>query len=132
MKHCCEDDRIIETDSKHKKNRTLLKRVLFIQVTMCLIAIACGISGHSSVALADSVDFLSHVFLLAMSLYATGHGVRWIGRASLLKGISMTVIGFSVLLDALQWGNAAHAPSAHALGIVGVLGLLSNMATFSI
>ena len=132
MKHCCEDDRIIETDSKHQANRTMLKKVLFIQLTMCLIAIVCGLSGHSTVALADSVDFLSHVFLLTMSLYASGHGVRWIGRASLLKGISMTVIGFSVLVDAIQWGDSAHAPSAHALGIVGVLGLLSNMATFSL
>jgi len=132
MKHCCEDDHMIEPDPTDIQGRRSLKIVLLMQVVMCIITWVSGWISHSTVVLADGVDFLSHVFLLTLSLYATGHGVRWIGRASLIKGITMSGIGLSVLIDAIRAIHSDPAPAAHTLGMIGILGIATNLATFSL
>ena len=130
--HCCNDDHLFQPDPRDSEQRKVLKISLGIHGTMFLIAGIGGLVAHSTVILAESVDFLSHVFLLAFSLFAAGHGVRWVARASLFKGLTMLVIGASVLVDAARQLVGSHPPAAETIGVIGALGIAANLVSMTL
>ncbi len=95
--NCCHDDHLLESEPGNQGQRRILKGVLAIHTTMFLVSAIGGWLAGSTVFLAESVDFLSHVLLLALSLFAAGHGIRWMAWASLFKGLTMFLVGGSVL-----------------------------------
>jgi Co/Zn/Cd efflux system component len=130
--NCCHDDHLLEPDPRDKDQRRILKVVLAIHSVMFIASAVGGWLAGSTVIMAESVDFLSHVFLLALSLFAAHHGSRWIARASLGKGITMFLVGASVLVDAAKRLAEGGAPHAETIGAIGVLGIIANLASMAL
>lgn len=129
---CCNDDHLIEPDPRDQGQRNTLKWVLGIHTSMFVVTALTGWFAGSTVVMAESVDFLSHIFLLFLSLFAAHHGTRWIARASLVKGATMFLVGSTVLLDALKRTANGIPPNPEAIGMIGVLGVSANLATMAL
>lgn len=130
--HCCDEVHHLGENPPNHRQKKILRIVLAIHVSMFLITLSSGLISGSSVIMADSADFLGHIFLLSLSLYATSHGKRWLGWASLIKGATMLVASVSVLVDAFHRWKLGTPPSAAAIGLVGALGVLANLTTLAL
>lgn len=130
--HCCNEDQVLESKPGNQVQRKLLFQVLCIHAAMCVITLGGGLYARSTVVMAESVDFLSHVFLIGLSLYATTRGSQWIARASLAKGLTMLGIGISVVIDGLHRLKTGEMPSAEAIGVIGALGFAAHFATLAL
>jgi len=128
MKNCCHDDQLLEASPTDLQQSKTLWIVLWIQIFVFLITFIGGIYAESAALLAESIDFLSHVFLVGMSIYALKRGEdRWVGRVSFIKGAVMLIVAISVILETYHQWTEHDLPSAHAMGLVSIVALVSNI-----
>ena len=108
------------------------RKVLFItlglNLAMFLIESIAGILSDSSGLLADSLDMLGDAAMYGVTLLALRRSLRWQAKASLGKGIAMGVLAMGVLAESGHKLIYAHPiPTASAMGIVSILGLMANV-----
>lgn len=108
--------------------RKALWIALGVNAVMFAAEIVAGIAGGSRALQADALDFLGDSANYAISLGVAGVAIAWRSRAALLKGATLTGVGFYVLAAALWAAWRGSAPIAPVMGLVGTLALLANGA----
>jgi len=107
--------------------RRALWIALVINGGMFAIEIVAGITGGSKALQADALDFFGDAANYAISLGVAGMAITWRGRAAMLKGATLALLGLYVLLAA-GWGALHGAvPHAEVMGVVGVAALIANV-----
>jgi Co/Zn/Cd efflux system component len=121
---CC------SSSSKNTANDPRWRRALWIALgvnaVMFAAEIVAGVAGGSKALQADALDFLGDAANYAISLGVAGMALSWRGRAALLKGATLALLGFYVLGAALWSVWHGEVPQAEVMGIVGVVALLAN------
>src|SRR3546814_9771823 len=64
---------------------------------MFAVEIVAGVAAHSAALKADALDFLGDSANYAISLGVAGMALQWRGRAALLKGTSLLLLGLWIL-----------------------------------
>lgn len=129
MDHCC-DDKAAELAKLHTSQGRVLRIALAINLTMFFIELVAGLTSHSNALLADSLDMLGDAIIYGFSLWVLHRGELWRNRAALAKGLVMTALGLSVVVNAVFKFSAGVIPVAEAMGIVSFLALCANGTTF--
>lgn len=114
-------------DLRRRAQRRLLWTVLAINAGMFGVEAVAGVLLRSTALLADSLDMLGDALTYGVSLYAVGRGVRWAGRAALVKGVLMTLLGLGVLVEAFRRLADPATPVAFGMVGVAVLALVANV-----
>lgn len=108
--------------------RKVLWIALGLNVAMFTIEIVAGMLAHSRSLQADALDFLGDAANYAISLGVAGMALHWRARTALIKGLTILLFGLGVLASAL-WGLVHGAtPDPYAMGAVGAVALLVNVA----
>lgn len=121
-----------EQKPRDKAYRRVLWAVLAINLAMFLAEIGAGILSGSVSLLADSVDFLGDVGNYAISLLVVGMSLQARSRASLFKALTMGIFGVWVIGMAGWNLYAGVTPEAYTMGVVGIVALLANAASFGL
>jgi len=133
-KDCCDhQDRIFRPHaSTNEIHRKLLWAVFWINVFMCAAELYGGWLARSSTIVADSLHLMTHVFVVALSLYALSRGLAWRARAAFVKGLLTAALGVSVLFETFESFRIARGvstlPNTQMMGVIGLLALLANLA----
>jgi len=122
--HCCSSAPAAPQDPKYRR---ALWIALAVNALMFGIEIVGSARADSVSLLADAIDFLGDAANYGVSLSVLALGILWRARAALLKGMCMGAFGVFVLAHA-AWSMASGTlPEPAAMGIVGLLALLSNL-----
>lgn len=108
------------------------RRVLWIALAinsgMFAVEIVAGVAAHSAALKADALDFLGDSVNYAISLGVAAMAPHWRSWAALLKGASLFMLGLWILGSTVWMAVAGTLPEAEAMGIIGVLALIANLA----
>lgn len=126
MKDCCEVHEV------PRRQRRVLRAVLWTNAGMFLVESVAGVLAHSSALFADSVDMLGDAVVYGFSLYVVGRGPAWQARAGLVKGITMAAFGAGVLVQVGYKLAHGLAPAVEVMGTVGLLALAANLLCLSL
>jgi Co/Zn/Cd efflux system component len=126
VKDCCEVHEV------PRRQRRVLRAVLWINAVMFLVESVAGVLAHSSALFADSVDMLGDAVVYGFSLYVVGRGPAWQARAGLVKGITMAAFGAGVLVQVGYKLAHGLAPAVEVMGTVGLLALAANLLCLSL
>jgi Co/Zn/Cd efflux system component len=108
--------------------RRVLWIALLLNAAMFLIEFGAGSAADSRALQADALDFLGDAANYAISLGVAGMALAWRARAALVKGFSILAFGLWVLGSAIWAFLAGTAPEPLAMGVVGTLALIVNVA----
>jgi Co/Zn/Cd efflux system component len=126
VKDCCEVHEV------PRRQRCVLRAVLWTNAGMFLVESVAGVLAHSSALFADSVDMLGDAVVYGFSLYVVGRGPAWQARAGLVKGITMAAFGAGVLVQVGYKLAHGLAPAVEVMGTVGLLALAANLLCLSL
>jgi Co/Zn/Cd efflux system component len=126
VKDCCEVHEV------PRRQRGVLRAVLWTNAGMFLVESVAGVLAHSSALFADSVDMLGDAVVYGFSLYVVGRGPAWQARAGLVKGITMAAFGAGVLVQVGYKLAHGLAPAVEVMGTVGLLALAANLLCLSL
>jgi len=108
--------------------RRVLWIALGLNAVMFAVEIVAGALAHSRSLQADALDFLGDAANYAISLGVAGLALQWRARTALLKGLTILAFGFGVLASAV-WGLVhGSTPDPYAMGAIGLIALLVNLA----
>jgi Co/Zn/Cd efflux system component len=108
--------------------RKILWIALAVNAAMFLIEVGAGVAAGSMSLLADSLDFLGDAANYGISLWVLGLAMHVRARASMFKAWSMAIFGIWVLGSTVWHAVSGSLPDAAAMGIVGALALVANIA----
>lgn len=123
MGQCCDSN--CSLDSNKKNQRTSLRWVFAINVTMFFVIGLAAIQGNTSALLADSLDNFGDSVTYALSLYALVQGAIFKAKVAYFKGI---LILLSALFIIGQVGCKFFVPSLPVFEIMSVFSLLGLVA----
>jgi Co/Zn/Cd efflux system component len=126
MSDCCGSSCNSGKPVVDQRYRRILIIALVINLTMFVVELAGGLSGHSVSLLADAIDFLGDAGNYALSLFVLGSAPVWRSRTALIKGLSMAAYGIFVLGRAAWSISAGTLPEPATMGLIGILALASN------
>jgi Co/Zn/Cd efflux system component len=95
---------------------------------MFIVEIVGGLKAGSVSLLADAVDFAGDAANYALSLSVLSLGLLWRARAALVKGVTMGIYGFFVLLKTGWAALFGIPPEPYIMGAVGLLALVANLS----
>jgi Co/Zn/Cd efflux system component len=121
-----------ETSRDAAAYRRALWAVLAINTAMFSVEIGAGLAAGSASLQADALDFLVDAANYLISLFVAGMALRYRAVAALVKGASMGVFGVWVIGTAIWHAYSGTLPHAVTMGVVGVLALAANAASFSL
>lgn len=130
MSDCCNKEK--ELREIRKSHGKILWLVLFINLSMFVVEVSCGLVSKSTSLLADSLDMLGDSLVYGFSLLVLAKSERWQARTSLLKGSIMLCFGIGVLSEAVFKFNAAVVPIVPIMTWVGFLALAMNGICFAV
>ena len=108
--------------------RRILWVALVVNAAMFGVEVSAGLSAASTALLADAIDFFGDAANYGVSLWVLGMALVWRARAALLKGLTMGVFGFFVLVNAGLSALAGTVPEPATMGVVGALALVANVS----
>lgn len=123
MSNCCAPLEI--EDSKFQK---VVRIALILNFSMFILEVVTSIIAHSSSLKADSLDFLGDSANYLISLYVIKKSFSAKSKASLVKGITMSLFSFWVLYDIGMNLSKGSFPKAEIMGWTGALAFLVNMS----
>jgi Co/Zn/Cd efflux system component len=125
---CCGGAGTPDTPIEDKRWKRVLWIALGLNLAMFAVELVAGLFAQSRSLQADALDFLGDGANYAISLGVAGLALQWRARAALLKGLTILLFGLGVLASAL-WGLFHGAtPDAYAMGGIGLLALVVNLA----
>jgi Co/Zn/Cd efflux system component len=128
MTSCCDYD----CDAPITLDSLAWTRTLWVSLVanaaMFIAEMGAGLAAGSSSLQADALDFFGDSANYAISLGVGGMALTWRARAALLKGVTLFALGLWVMGTTALHGYYGTLPKAEFMGIVGVIGLLTNGA----
>ena len=124
---CCEHDCAPPAATVPAGYRRVLWIALALNALMFVVEVVAGASAGSKSLLADAMDFLGDAANYGLSLYVLDHVLARRARVALLKGWTMALFGFVVLVLAGRALLDGAPPEAETMGVVGALALLVNV-----
>lgn len=119
---------MVSVDRTDPGYRRALWLVVGLNAGFGVIEAVGGFLAESQALQADSLDFLGDGLITFVGLLAIRHGARWRARAALLQGLFLGALGLGVLIGtAIRLASSA-APEAAAMGLLGAIGLMVNLA----
>jgi len=125
--NCCAVD-LNNADGKTLKKVLFL--VLFINLGMFFVEVVNGFISHSNALLADSLDMLGDAFVYGISIAVLFKHPSVRAKASLVKGITMLLLGLFVVGGSIFKIINPIIPVAETITIIGSLALLVNAVSF--
>jgi cation diffusion facilitator family transporter len=126
-KSCCE---IAEKPINARRNESLKKIfwiVLLINLGMFLLEALSAFSSHSNALLADSLDMLGDAFVYGLSLLVLSRSHVTKAKASLVKGVIMTLLGLFVLGQVIYKIIYPMVPVAETITLISLIALGANL-----
>lgn len=108
--------------------RRVLWIALLLNAVMFLVEFGAGASADSRALQADALDFLGDAANYAISLGVAGMALAWRACTALLKGVTILAFGLWVLGSAIWAFLTGAAPEPVAMGVIGTLALIVNLA----
>lgn len=119
-------------DDMHAGGGTGFRRALWIALAvnaaMFVVELGAGLGAGSVALLADAIDFGGDAANYAISLAVLSMGLAWRARVAWAKGLVMASFGLFIIGRAAWAARYGAAPEALAMGVVGTLALVANMA----
>lgn len=108
--------------------RRALWIALALNLAMFGVEMIAGAAAGSRSLQADALDFFGDAANYAISLGVAGLALTWRARAAWVKGLTIFLFGFGVLAAAI-WGLVVGtSPDPVAMGTVGIVALVVNVA----
>jgi Co/Zn/Cd efflux system component len=127
MSGCCGHDAKFDGVSKDYKRRLWI--VIALNATMFAVEMAAGHQAKSQALQADALDFLGDALTYGISLAVIGASIRVRTNAALAKGVSLFLMGLWVFGSTVYRVFYVDVPEAEIMGTVGLLALLTNLAS---
>lgn len=127
MAGCCGHEARFDGLSKDYKRRLWL--VIALNATMFGVEMVAGHMAKSQALQADALDFLGDALTYGISLAVIGASLRVRSTAALAKGASLLLMGLWVFGSTLYRLLHVGVPEAGVMGVVGLLALLTNLAS---
>lgn len=127
MAGCCGHEARFDGLSKDYKRRLWL--VIALNATMFGVEMVAGHMAKSQALQADALDFLGDALTYGISLAVIGASLRVRSTAALAKGASLLLMGVWVFGSTLYRLLHVGVPEAGVMGVVGLLALLTNLAS---
>lgn len=127
MAGCCGHEARFEGLSADYKRRLWL--VIALNAVMFLVEMTAGHVAQSQALQADALDFLGDSLTYGISLAVIGTSVQVRTNAALAKGISLLLMSIWVLSSTVYRVFYVGVPEAQIMGAVGLLALLTNLAS---
>lgn len=108
--------------------RRALALVVALNLGMGVVEMASGILAGSQALKADALDFLGDGAITGLGLLAIGWTRTTRTRTALLQGVFLALLGLGVLAAAAYRVLVVQVPEAGAMGLVGALALVVNVA----
>ena len=125
--NCCAID-LNKADGKTLK--IVLYLALFINLGMFIVEMTNGLIAHSNALLADSLDMLGDAFVYGVSIAVLLKHPSIRAKASLAKGIIMSVLGIFVVGENIFKIINPVIPTATTITAIGLMALLANLVVF--
>jgi Co/Zn/Cd efflux system component len=126
--HCNHHHEPDDRSASSPRYRKILWVALIINLAMFGIEIGAGFKSGSVSLLADAIDFFGDAANYGVSLAVLSAGLTLRSRAALLKGACMIGFGLFVLGRAAWMISQGGTPEAFAMGSIGLLALIANVA----
>lgn len=124
---CGHNDLVFEGVSADYKRR--LWAVILLNAGMFLIEMTAGHLAKSQALQADALDFFGDALTYGLSLAVIGSSVQIRSMAALIKGISLLCMGLWVFGSTIYRVFYLDVPQAEIMGGIGLLALLTNVAS---
>lgn len=108
--------------------RRALWIALVVNASMFAVELYAGSAADSHALKADALDFFGDAANYAISLLVAGMALAWRARASLLKGLTLTLLGAYVFASASWAAWHGSSPQPETMGTIGFLALVANVA----
>lgn len=108
------------------RQRSVLIKVLLINLFMFVVEITAGLLADSTALLADSLDMLGDSLVYGFSIYVIAREAKWQAVSALIKGMIMLAFGLFVFSEALYKIIHPVVPVAETMGIIGIMALVAN------
>ena len=96
---------------------------------MFVVEMTAGAISGSQALKADALDFAGDTATYALSLAVLGRPIAWRARAAILKGVSLSFMGFAVLGLTAWQVFVLGTPQPEIMGAIGFLALGANVAS---
>ena len=123
---CSGNPRFDGLDPAYKR---ILWAVILINAAMFLIEMSAGWLAGSQALQADALDFLGDALTYSLSLAVIGMSLKVRSVASMLKGLSLLMMGLWVFGSTVYRAFILGVPEAEIMGAIGFLALAANMAS---
>ncbi|MBO6510585.1 MAG: cation transporter [Roseibium sp.] len=127
MSGCCGQNAKFDGVSDDYKRRLWI--VIALNATMFAVELAAGHVAKSQSLQADALDFLGDALTYGISLAVIGASVRVRTNAALAKGLSLLLMGLWVFGSTVYRVFYVGVPEAEIMGGIGLLALLTNLAS---
>ena len=102
--------------------------VVALNVGYGVIEMVGGFLADSQSLKADALDFLGDGLITLLGILAVGWGLAWRARSALIQGLFLGLLGLGVLIDTLRRFLTGGEPEEVAMGLIGIVALLVNVA----
>lgn len=123
---CCDYEEMPGGDHDGRYRRVLWV-CLVLNAAMFLFQTAAGYEALSVALLADALDFMSDAANYGISLFVLRKSLKMRARASLLKGVSIGLVGLWVAYETLGHAFAPQLPATFIMAFASLLGLAVNI-----
>ena len=127
MAGCCGHDAKFEGLSADYKRRLWL--VIALNAIMFIVEMTAGHVAKSQALQADALDFLGDSLTYGISLAVIGASIQVRTNAALAKGVSLLMMGLWVFGSTVYRIFYVGVPEAQIMGVIGLLALLTNLAS---
>ena len=127
MAGCCGHNAKFEGLSADYKRRLWL--VIALNAIMFIVEMTAGHVAESQALQADALDFLGDSLTYGISLAVIGASIQVRTNAALAKGVSLLMMGLWVFGSTVYRVFYVGVPEAQIMGVIGLLALLTNLAS---
>ena len=127
MAGCCGSEAKFDGVSSDYKRRLWI--VIALNAVMFVVEMTAGQLAQSQALQADALDFLGDALTYGISLAVIGASVRVRTLAALAKGVSLLAMGLFIFGSTVYRVFYSGVPEAGIMGVVGVMALLTNLAS---
>lgn len=127
MSACCGSE--TDFDGMSPDYRRRLWAVIALNASMFVVEMVGGQLAGSKALQADALDFLGDALTYGVSLAVIGRSVALRSAAALAKGLSLALMGLWVFGSTVWHVFVLGVPEAGFMGLIGLLALLTNLAS---